>query len=61
MSNTTIAETEDAYAERWRLLMLANTASNRKAATRERIVLTLVMTALAAALVLQLLSSPAWA
>ena len=55
MSSTTIAPTEDANAERaggsgsW-----AYTESSRKAETRARIVFTVVLTALAAALGLRL-------
>jgi hypothetical protein len=56
MSIATIAPTEAANVERWRLWQLDYTESSRKAATRARIVFTVVLTALAAALGLQLLS-----
>ena len=56
MSIATIAATEDAYAERWRQWQSAYTERNRKAATWARIVFTVVLTALAAALGLQLRS-----
>jgi hypothetical protein len=58
---TTIAPTEDIYAEGWRQWQLAYTESSRKAQTRARIVFTVVLTGLAAALGLQLLSSQPWA
>lgn len=61
MSIATIAPTEDAYAERWRQWQLAYTESSRKAATWARIVFTVVLTALAAALGLQLMSPQPWA
>jgi hypothetical protein len=46
MSTTTIAATEDAYAERWRLWQLANAESNRNSAVWTRIVFTVVFVAL---------------
>jgi hypothetical protein len=58
MSLTTIAATEDAvHAERWRQWQLAYAKSSRKAATRVRIVFTVVLTALAIAFGVQLLST----
>ena len=57
MSITTIAPTENVvHAERWRLFQLAYAESSRKATTRGRIVFTLVLTALAIAFSVQLLS-----
>lgn len=61
MSITLIAPREDAYPERWRQWQLRSAASSRKSATRARIVFTVILTALAAWLGLQLLSSPLWA
>lgn len=60
MSITTIAPREDEHAESWRRWQLGNVKSNRRAATRARIVFAFVLTAAAAWLGLQLLSSPAW-
>jgi hypothetical protein len=58
MSITTIAPTEDAvHAERWRVWQLANAESSRKAATQMRILFTVVVTALAIAFGVQLLST----
>jgi hypothetical protein len=58
MSVTTIAATEESgHAERWRLWQLAYAESSRKAATQMRILLTVVLTALAIALGLQLFST----
>jgi type IV secretory pathway component VirB8 len=61
MSIATIAPTKDANAERWRQWQLAYTESSRKVAKRARIVFTVVLTALAAALGLQLPSRQPWA
>lgn len=60
MSITTIAPSEDAYAERWRQWQIGNAKSSRRAATRARIVFAAGLTALAAWLGLQLLSSRLW-
>jgi hypothetical protein len=60
MSITTIPPTEDASAERWRQWQLRNAAGSRKSATRARMVFTVIFTALAAWLVVELLSSPLW-
>jgi hypothetical protein len=60
MSITTTAPREDQYAEPWRLWQLGNAKSSRRAATQARIVFAIVLTAAAAWLGLQLLSSPAW-
>ena len=58
MSITTIAPTEDiVHAERWRQWQLAYAESNRKAATRVRIVFTVVLAALVIAFGVQLLST----
>lgn len=58
MSITTIAPTEDvAHAERWRQWQLAYAESSRKAGTRVRIVFTVILTALAIAFGVQLLST----
>lgn len=58
MSITTIAPTEDVvHAERWRVWQLAYTESSRKAATQMRILFTVVLTALAIACGVQLLST----
>lgn len=57
MSITTIAPTEDVYAERWRVWQLAYTESSRKSATQMRILFTVVLAALAIALGVQLLSA----
>jgi hypothetical protein len=57
MSITMIAPTENVvHAERWRLWQLAYAESDRKAAARVRIVFTVVLTALAIAFGVQLLS-----
>ena len=48
MSTTTIAPSVDADAERWLQWQLANAASSRTAATRARIVFTVILTALTA-------------
>lgn len=57
MSLTTVAATEDVvHAERWRQWQLAYAESSRKAATRVRIVFTVVLAALAIASGVQLLS-----
>lgn len=58
MSITTSVPGKDASAERWRQWQLRNAESSRKSATRARIVLTVLFTAVAACLGLQLLSSP---
>jgi len=60
MSITTTAPGEDQYAETWRLWQLANAKSSRSAAIQARIVFAVILTAAAAWLGLQLLSSPAW-
>jgi hypothetical protein len=60
MSMTTTTPREDDQAERWRLWQLGNTRSNRQAATWARIGFAVILTAAAAWLGLQLLSSPAW-
>jgi hypothetical protein len=58
MSITTIAPTEDAaHTERWRVWQLAYTESSRKAATQMRILFTVVLTGLAIAFGVQLLST----
>ena len=58
MSITTIAPTEDVvHAGRWRQGQLASAESSRKAATRVRIVFTVVLTALAIAFGVQLFST----
>jgi hypothetical protein len=51
---------EDEHAEHWRQWQLGNARSNRKAATAARIGFAIILTAAAAWLGLQLLSSPAW-
>jgi hypothetical protein len=60
MSTTTLAPTEDAYAERWRLWQLANAESNRRTAAQARIVFTVIFITLTG-LVGLLLSSRLWA
>jgi hypothetical protein len=60
MTITTIAPSEDAAAERWRQWQLRNVEISRRSATRARIVFTVIFTALAAWLGLELLSSPLW-
>ncbi len=60
MSITTNALRENTSAERWRQWQLRNAASSRKSATRARIVFTVIFTALAAWLGLELFSSPLW-
>jgi hypothetical protein len=58
MSVATIPSSQDSSAERWRQWQLRNAASSRKSATRARIVFTVIFTALAAWLGVELLSSP---
>ena len=60
MSITTIPPAEDSADERWRQWQLRGAASSRTSATRARIVFTVIFTALAAWLGLELLSSPLW-
>ena len=58
MTITTIAPAEDVvHAERWRQWQLAYAEGSRKTATRVRIVFTVVLTALAIAFGVQLLST----
>jgi hypothetical protein len=51
---------EDEHAEHWRQWQLASARSNRQAATWARIGFAIILTAAAAWLGLQLLTSPAW-
>jgi hypothetical protein len=60
MSITTTVPREDEHADRWRKWQLRNEASSRKGAKQARIVLTVILTVLAAWLGLQLLSSQLW-
>ena len=58
MSITMIGPAEDAvHAERWRVWQLAYTESSRKTATRMRVLFTVVLTAVAIAFGVQLLST----
>ncbi len=60
MTSTTTTPLEDEHAARWRQWQLANTKSNRKAATWARVGFAVILTAAAAWLGLQLMASPAW-
>jgi hypothetical protein len=60
MSTTLSAERNDEHAARWQQWNAGNASSDRRSAIQARIVFALVLTASAAWLGLQLLSSPAW-
>jgi type VI protein secretion system component VasF len=60
MSITLSAERDDEHAARWQQWKARNASSDRRSAIQARIVFALVLTASAAWLGLQLLSSPAW-
>jgi hypothetical protein len=55
MTMTTLAPTADLHAERWLQWQQAYAASNRQAATRARILFTVILTVLTGWLILQLL------
>jgi hypothetical protein len=55
MTMTTFAPTADLHAERWQQWQQAYAASNRKSATRARILFTVILTVLTGWLGLQLL------
>ena len=60
MSVMTTTPREDRYAELWRQWQIGNAKSSRRTATQARILFALILTAAAAWIGLQLLSSPAW-
>jgi hypothetical protein len=58
MSIATIPPSQESSAERWRQWQLRNAAISRKSVAQARIVFTVIFTALAAWLGVELLSSP---
>jgi hypothetical protein len=56
----TVIGPEDKFAERWRRWQIGYARSNRRSAIYARIAFTVVLTAAAVWLALQLMASPAW-